>query len=119
MGSPVLCVAFSAIAVLLLDGGRTAHSHFKIPIPVFETSFCGISRNANLKKLIWQTKLIIWNEAPMQHYYGIEALDQTLWDILGQDNSFGGLTVLFRGDFHQILPVIQKGLCKDIINALL
>ncbi len=78
MGSPVLCVAFSAIAVLLLDGGRTAHSHFKIPIPVFETSFCGISRNANLKKLIWQTKLIIWNEAPMQHYYGIEALDQTL-----------------------------------------
>jgi len=119
IGSPVLCVASSAIAALLLDGGRTAHSRFKIPIPVFETSFCGISRNANLKELIWQTKLIIWDEAPMQHRHGIEALDRTLQDILGQDNPFGGLTVLFGGDFRQILPVIQKGSCEDIINASL
>ena len=52
IGSPVFCVAFSAIAALLLDGGQTAHSCFKIPIPVFETSFCSISRNANLKELI-------------------------------------------------------------------
>ena len=59
MGSPILCVASSAIAALLLDGGQTAHSRFKILIPVFETSFCGISRNANLKELILQTKLII------------------------------------------------------------
>jgi hypothetical protein len=51
---------------------------FKISIPVFETSFCGISRNANLKELIWQTKLIIWDEASMQHRHGIEALDWTL-----------------------------------------
>jgi hypothetical protein len=29
-----LCVAPSAIAVLLLHGGRTAHSHLKIPIPI-------------------------------------------------------------------------------------
>ena len=55
----------------------------------------------------------------MQHHYGIEALDWTLRDILGQDISFKGLTVLFGGDFHQILPVIQKGLHKDIINASL
>jgi hypothetical protein len=119
MGTPVLCVASSAIAALLLDGGRTAHSRFKIPIPVFETSFCGISRNANLKELIKQTKLIVWDKAPMQHRHGIEALDQTLRDILGQDIPFGGLTVLFGGDFCQILPVIQKGSHEDIINALL
>jgi len=33
-----LCVASSGIASLLLDGGRTAHSRFKIPIPVHENS---------------------------------------------------------------------------------
>ena len=75
IGTPVLCVASSTIAALLLDGSQTAHSRFKISILVFETSFCSISRNANLKELIKQTKLIIWNKALMQHHHGIEALD--------------------------------------------
>ena len=69
MGCPALCVASSGIAALLLDGGRTAHSRFKIPIPVFDTSFCGISRNTNLKELIRLTKVIIWDKAPMPYSY--------------------------------------------------
>ena len=118
MGSPALCVASSAIAALLLDGGCTAHSRFKIPIPIFENSFCGISRNAHLKELIKKTKVIIWDEASMQHCHAIEALDRTLQDILGQqDLPFGGLTVLFGGDFWQTLPVIQRGSQEEIVNA--
>jgi hypothetical protein len=117
MGSPALCVASSGIAAHLLDGGCTAHSRFKIPISVFDTSFCGISRNANLKELIRLTKVIIWDEAPMQHRYAIEALDRTLKDILGQDIPFRGITVLFGGNFCQILPVITKGTREDVINA--
>ncbi|KIJ57520.1 hypothetical protein HYDPIDRAFT_64199, partial [Hydnomerulius pinastri MD-312] len=38
----VLCVASSGIASLLLSGGRTAHSRFKIPIPIHEGSTCNI-----------------------------------------------------------------------------
>ena len=37
-GKVVLCVASSGIASLLLSGGCTAHSHFKILIPVYEAS---------------------------------------------------------------------------------
>ena len=33
-----LCVASSAIASQLLEGGRTAHSRFKIPIPVHDSA---------------------------------------------------------------------------------
>jgi PIF1-like helicase len=117
MGHPALCVASSAIAALLLDGGRTAHSRFKIPIPIFENSFCGISKNAHLKELIKETKVIIWDEASMQHRHAIEALDRTLRDILQQDRLFGGLTVLFGGDFRQTLPVIARGSREQIINA--
>jgi len=117
MNSPALCVASSAIAALLLDGGRTAHSRFKIPIPVFETSFCNIARNTQLKELIKLTKVIIWDEAPMQHRYAIEALDRTLQDVLGQDRPFGGITVLFGGDFRQVLPVIPRGSWEAIVNA--
>lgn len=55
----------------------------------------------------------------MQHYYAIKALDQTLQDILllGQDCPFESLTVLFEGDFQQILPVILRGSQEQVINA--
>ncbi|KXN87596.1 hypothetical protein AN958_08437 [Leucoagaricus sp. SymC.cos] len=43
-GHIALCVASSGIAALLLEGGRTAHSHFKIPIPAHEDSVAGITR---------------------------------------------------------------------------
>jgi hypothetical protein len=68
--------------------------------------------------LIKKTKVIIWDEASMQHCHAIEALDRTLQDILGQqDLPFGGLTVLFGGDFWQTLPVIQRGSQEEIVNA--
>ena len=55
----VLCVASSGIAALLLIGGRTAHSRFKIPIPCNETTHCNISKNSQLAKLICETDLVI------------------------------------------------------------
>ena len=38
----VIMVASSGIASLLLPRGRTAHSKFKIPVPIFEDSTCNI-----------------------------------------------------------------------------
>jgi PIF1-like helicase len=37
-GNIALAVASSGIAALLLDGGRTAHSRFKIPLNINESS---------------------------------------------------------------------------------
>ncbi|KAJ7358088.1 PIF1-like helicase-domain-containing protein [Mycena albidolilacea] len=43
----VLCVASSGIAALLMPGGRTAHSVFKIPIDGLNAeSFCNIPKNS-------------------------------------------------------------------------
>jgi hypothetical protein len=55
----VLCVVSSGIAALLLKGGRTAHSAFKIPIPCHESSICSFSKNSQLGELICHTDLII------------------------------------------------------------
>ncbi|MCH85793.1 helicase-like protein, partial [Trifolium medium] len=63
----VLTVASSGIASLLLPGGRTAHSKFKIPVPTHENSTCNIEHKDELAGLLKQTKLIIWDEAPMAH----------------------------------------------------
>jgi ATP-dependent DNA helicase PIF1 len=65
------------------------------------------------------TGIIIWNEAPMQHQYAIEAVDHTLRDILEKNILFGRITILFGGDFHQTLPVITKGSREQIVQASL
>ncbi|KAK1423926.1 hypothetical protein QVD17_19237 [Tagetes erecta] len=124
-GQIVLNVASSGIASLLLDGGRTAHSRFIIPINVTEDSICSIEPNSELGDLISKTRLIIWDEAPMTHKHCFEALDRTMRDILrskqhdNETKPFGGKIVLFGGDFRQILPVIPKGTRSMIVNSSL
>ncbi|XP_034918726.1 uncharacterized protein [Populus alba] len=116
-GSVVLAVASSGIASLLLPGGRTAHSRFKIPLEVNESSTCEIKHNTHLSRLLEMTSLIVWDEAPMNNRFCFEALDRSLRDVLRLNNPFGGKSVLLGGDFRQILPVIPGGTKEEIINA--
>jgi hypothetical protein len=96
----VLCVASSGIAALLLMGGRTSHSCFKIPIPIHESSVCNIPKRSHLAELIQKTDLVIWDEAPMQHKHVMETVDRTFRDLRSTDKPFGGLAVVFGGDFQ-------------------
>jgi ATP-dependent DNA helicase PIF1 len=113
----VLCVASSGIAAILLKGSHTSHSHFKIPIPCNESSVCNISKNTHLAELICKTDLVIWDEAPMQNKHIMESVDRTFRDLRSSEKPFGGLTVVFGGDFQQILPVITKGSRAQIVAA--
>ncbi|CAN1125820.1 hypothetical protein LINPERHAP2_LOCUS3077, partial [Linum perenne] len=119
----VICVATSGIAALLMTGGRTAHSRFHIPIDVDSTSTCHIEQDSELAELIHHTSLIIWDEAPMAHKHCIESLDRTLRDVASRsdktngDLPFGGITIVFGGDFRQTLPIISKGSRTEIVNS--
>ncbi|CAF0947889.1 unnamed protein product [Brachionus calyciflorus] len=121
----VLSVASSGIAALLLPGGKTAHSRFKIPINFNSSSTCDISVQSELAELIRMADLIIWDEAPMMHKYAFESMDRTFRDLLKLRDSkfeevyFGNKIMLFGGDFRQILPVIKKGNSAQIVNATL
>ena len=88
---------------------RTAHSHFKIPIPVHESSVCSISLQSNDAKLIQQTSLIIWDEIMMSHVDQVDCVDRSLRDIKKVDKPFGGIVVVFAGDPWQILLVVCHG----------
>ncbi|GLB44068.1 putative helitron helicase-like domain at N-terminus [Lyophyllum shimeji] len=109
-GKIVICVASSGIASLLLPGGCTSHSSFKIPILINASTVCTITKTSPLAALICTTDLIIWDEAPMQHRHIHEAVDRRFQDIRGSDLPFGG-------DFQQILPVIKKGSRPEMVGT--
>ncbi|KAG3181524.1 hypothetical protein PC128_g15113 [Phytophthora cactorum] len=88
-------VASSGIASLLLMGGRTAHSTFKIPLKLNDTSTCSIYKQSHLKGLIQKASLVIWDESHLE-----------------------GKCVL-SGDFRQILPVVVRGTPAQTIDACL
>ncbi|XP_057463821.1 uncharacterized protein LOC130753661 [Actinidia eriantha] len=115
----VITVASSGIASLLLVGGRTAHSTFCIPLDVRENSICGFGKQSLQAELFRETKLIIWDEVPMQHRYCVKTVDRTLKDIYDNINPFGGIIVILGGDFRQVLPVIPKGVREQIVSASL
>ncbi len=116
-GDIALAVAFSGIAALLLSRGRTTHSYLKIPIALNHTSFCYIRKQDDLVVLIRQTKLILWDEAPMTNKLAFEAVDRTLRDLTDRNESFGGIVFVMSGDFRQVLPVIPRGSHADIVFA--
>ncbi|XP_057808736.1 uncharacterized protein LOC131023211 [Salvia miltiorrhiza] len=90
--------------------------------PVYKSN-SNINQGSPLAELIVKCKLIIWDEAPMMHKFCFEALDRSLRDIMrfvnpsSASTPFGGKTVVFGGDFRQILPVIPKGSRQDIVFA--
>ncbi|PIA43947.1 hypothetical protein AQUCO_01800182v1 [Aquilegia coerulea] len=118
-GHIVIMVASSGIASLLLTGGRTAHSTFKIPFEVLDDSVCSVTKQTIHAELFKRAKLIIWDEVPMQHKFCVEAVDRTLRDIREINEPFGGVTVVLGGDFKQTLPVITKGTRQEIVRACL
>ncbi|KAL5713608.1 DNA helicase [Ranunculus cassubicifolius] len=116
-GQIALATASSGLAAIMMPGGRTAHSRFKLPVPITTTSTCKIGKRSGLDLLRQQTAIIIWDEATMSHRHNFEALDQSLRDITGTDALFGGKLVILGGDFRQVLPIVPQGSRTDIINA--
>lgn len=113
---PVIYVASSGIAALLLPGGRTSHSMFKIPIKIDSQSICGLKpRDEFVQSVLRHMVLIIWDEVPMQHQDCFAAVDRTFRDLLKVDVLYAGIPVVFGGDFAQIPPVVPNGSKADII----
>ncbi|KAF8101025.1 hypothetical protein N665_0211s0014 [Sinapis alba] len=120
-GDIVLNVASSGIASLLLQGGRTAHSRFGIPLNPDEFSSCTMKHGTDQANLVKASSLIIWDEAPMMSKHCFEALDRSLSDIVGKHDTqpFGGKVIVFGGDFRQVLPVINGAGRAEIVMASL
>ncbi|KAL5177658.1 hypothetical protein HKD37_08G023377 [Glycine soja] len=78
----VLNVASSDISSFLLHGGRIDHSTFSIPLLMTEELTCNIAQGSLHAKLLIETKLIIWDKAPIMNRYCFKVLDHTLRDLM-------------------------------------
>ena len=107
-GHIALAVATSGTAALLLDGGRTAHSTFKIPLEVHRTSMCNFTPGSDTARLITMASIIVWDEASMISRDLIETVNRSIQDIMCIVNPdlehvpFGGKAVVFGGNFRQV-----------------
>ncbi|XP_074323832.1 uncharacterized protein LOC141660742 [Apium graveolens] len=129
--NPNLCLSdydiqnYALAAAMLLPGGRTAHSRFHIPLKLDEHCSIALRHGTDISELIQQTDLIIWDEAPIQHRHAFEYVDRSLRDIMSDVDKrrakkpFGGITIVFGGDFRQILPVIPKASRDEVVCATL
>ena len=116
-GLTVLPVAWTGIAATLLEGGRTVHAQFKLPVPVTDDSTCFVSAASPLADKLRAASLIVWDEVAMAPSHALDAVDRLLRDLRGNTAPFGGCPVLFGGDFRQIPPVVRNGARAAVVGT--
>jgi len=115
-----VATATSGVAASIMPGGRTSHSRFKIPLTIDSGGYCSFTKQSGTATLLRTASLIVWDEVSMIKKQAVEALDNSMRDIMDRpDLPFGGKTVVFGGDFRQVLPVVRKGSRAQIVDASL
>ncbi|KAK4511694.1 uncharacterized protein ATC70_007237 [Mucor velutinosus] len=101
-----IAVASTGTAALLLKGGRTAHTTFKIPIDTSSTTMCDFTPSSEIAQFIKRARLVIWDECSMIRKDLIETVDKTFKDVMKNSLPFGGRLIVFAGDFRQVFPIV-------------
>jgi len=122
-GHIALATATSGIAALLLPGGTTTHSAFKIPVDELTAeSQCCLKLTQPLTPVVQavaQAALLLIDEGPMMNKHAFGAIDKSLRDIMGVDEPFGGKVIVVGGDFRQCLPVVRRAQPGQIVQLSL
>ena len=102
--------AILGLAALLMPGGRTTHSRYKLPVPLpLKDASCGVKPTSARGRLLYRAAVGIWDEVANAPLAAIEAVDALYKDITGiRDQPFGGKVTILGGDFRQIPPVIRR-----------
>ncbi|KAK6025250.1 hypothetical protein OSTOST_08860 [Ostertagia ostertagi] len=87
--------------------GRTASSTFKLNIhDKGKTST--MTRESPEERALRDISVIFWDEISMVPKWTMEAVDFLLRNLMQNEVPFGGKTMIVRGDFRQVIPVVEK-----------
>ena len=92
-------------------GGKTLHSVFGIPISdgIFHPDFNKFTTfDSIVKHLTYGVKYLIIDEVSMVRADTIDFIDRELRHFKQVDKPFGGIQVVFVGDFYQLPPVVGR-----------
>ena len=115
-GKVALATAASGIAATLLPKGTTFHSRTKCPLILTDESTCSVSEHDSTATLIRMTHLMVVDEVTMMDRCALEAADHIFQWLRGSAKPFGGITMVFRSDWMQILAVIPHRSRTEIIE---
>jgi ATP-dependent DNA helicase PIF1 len=109
-GLPVAVTASTGIAATHI-GGMTLHAWSRIGIKDQLTSrdLDSIATNEKASKRINKAKVLIIDEISMLDGKVLEMVDQVCKTVRQRVEPFGGLQVIFVGDFFQLPPVTRQG----------
>lgn len=107
---PVAVTASTGIAATHI-GGMTIHSWSGIGIKDTLTSYDldNIAGKEKLSKRIQKTKVLVVDEISMLDGKVIDMLDRVCRHVRKSGEPFGGLQVVFVGDFFQLPPITKQG----------
>lgn len=110
MGYIAVVSGTTALSVSDIDGGRTAHSTFKLPVTEDNSGVASTVEEASARAdFLCASAFIVWDELPMANIAAFEAVDALLRRLTGVDLPFGGKAVVAIGDFRQVAPVVKGG----------
>lgn len=110
-----IIVASTGLAASLYEEGSTAHSMFRIPFCLDDKTVCSLGKSWRTK-LFREADILIWDEAVCIEKDAIEAVERGFKELRADQRVFGGLLVVFCGDFRQVLPVMQKSAVQNTIQ---
>jgi len=105
-----VCALTGCAAVLLNANAKTIHSWAGIGLGTgtIDQLILKIKSNKYSKKMWRQTELLVVDEVSMLSLKLFDALNQIGKAVRGNNRPFGGIQVIFSGDFYQLPPVGNK-----------
>jgi ATP-dependent DNA helicase PIF1 len=110
-----VCALTGCAAVLLDCKATTVHSWSGIGMMNSDddTIIRRISQKKDLKQHWKGTEILIVDEVSMMSKRMFELLNKIAKRIRGKDTPFGGMHVIFVGDFFQLPPIEKDGFCFE------
>ncbi len=92
-------------------GGTTIHSWSGIGIKqrLHAYDIDALEEKQNLYKRWNETQVLIIDEVSMMHASFVDMLDKLAKSMRRSDKPFGGIQVVFTGDFYQLPPIVKIG----------
>ncbi len=110
LGASIGITASTGIAATHM-GGVTIHSWSGIGIndDLTKSDIQAIAEKSHVKNKIKNTSILIIDEISMLHHFRLEMIDRVIKEIKQSEEPFGGMQVVFCGDFFQLPPVQKYG----------